>query len=212
MSLSRIADRRILPSPGMKTVVSESANVDAIIRLILEADRQSRPFTAQFARYLKGKTDLDTLRNVWKFTREHIEYVRDAPGNEIVKSPGATWKDRFGDCKSMSVFIGSILANLGYRYKYRVAFYDPAKPEQGHIYPIAYTSSGEVIVDAVNSRFNQEVRYWKAFDYEPASGRKQPAVAINGVGALSAELGTTLYIGAIVVGGFLVWRYIVKRA
>jgi len=210
MNLSRIADRRILPSPGLKTVVSESANVDAIIRLILEADRQSRAFTAQFARHLKGKNDVDTLRNIWKFTREHIEYVRDAPGNEIVKSPGATWKDRFADCKSMSVFIGSILANLGYRYKYRVAFYDASKPEQGHIYPIVYLPSGEVIVDAVNSRFNHEVRFWKAYDYE--SGRKTPAVAINGVGALSAELGTTLYIGAMVVGGFLVWQYILKRA
>ena len=51
------------------------------------------------------------LESIWTFVHTKIEDVRDEPGDERIKLPAVTWKDRYGDCKSMSLFIGSILKN-----------------------------------------------------------------------------------------------------
>ena len=203
-----IANRTIEPSTGTRIRVSDDADVAKIIALIMQADRLSRPFTRRFARNLRGKNDLGTLRNVWSFVKDNVKYERDRPGSEVVKSPGALWESRVGDCKSFSVMIGSLLSNLGYAYKYRVAFYNPDAPEQGHIYPVAVLQNGtEVIVDAVHTRFNAEAKYWKAYDYEPASGERKKASRLAGLG-LPIEQGMSWYIGGIIaaVAAIIWWK------
>lgn len=159
-------------------VMYQDGDVDDIIEVILYADTMSRGFTKRLAKELKGKTDYETLRNIWNFTKQNVRYVRDRVGQEVIKSPGKTWHDRKGDCKSFSVFEGSLFQNLGYKYKYRVAFYNPRHPNSGHIYPIVILPGGrEVIMDAVHTRFDDEVPYWKAYDYEPTTAQKS---ALNG--------------------------------
>lgn len=172
------ATNRIKKGLGKIYTMYLSGDVDDIVNTILHADKLAAPFTKDFAESLRGADDLETLKNIWSFTRREIEYVKDKPGHEIVKSPGQTWKDRKGDCKSHTVFIGSILKNLGYPYIYRVAFYDRKNPEQGHIYAIAILPDGRrVVVDSVNDRFNHEHTYWKKKDYP-----RQPAE----IGAIKA--------------------------
>lgn len=184
--LSIIANRYIDKSPGQRTVFYEDGGVDEIIQVILHADRLSRPATARFAQMLRGKTDERTLYNVWRFVRRNIRYIRDTPGHEVIKSPMRTWQDRFGDCKSHSVFVGSLLKNLGYRYFYRVAFYDRRHPEQGHIYAIAQLPGGrEIIVDSVNDAFNDEHGpIWKYYDYETGHGDRVGA-GLSGIAGRS---------------------------
>lgn len=182
--LAAIAKRHILPSPGEVTTVTENADMAKIISTIMDADELSKPFTAQFARYLQGRDDQETLSNIWTFVKKEIKYVRDRPGNEVVKSPGQLWKSREGDCKSFSIFIGSILNNLGYNYKYRVAIYSPLTPQQGHIYPVAILPDGEeVVVDAVHTRFDDEAKYYKAWDYTPGKTGRKAVSSISGIGS-----------------------------
>jgi len=164
--MRRPATEKIKRSLGKMYTMYLSGDVDDIVSTILHADQLAPAFTKEFSESLRGANALETLRNIWSFGRQEIRYVKDRPGHEIVKSPGKTWRDKAGDCKSQTVFIGSILKNLGFPYKYRVAFYDKKNPEQGHIYAIAVLPSGkEVIVDSVNDRFNHEVKYWKKKDY-----------------------------------------------
>lgn len=182
--LAAIAKRHILPSPGEVTTVTENADMAKIIATIMDADERSKPFTAQFAHYLKGRNDYETLGNIWNFVKTEIRYVRDRPGDEVVKSPGQLWKSREGDCKSFSIFIGSILNNLGYNYKYRVAIYSALTPQQGHIYPVAILPDGEeVVVDAVHTRFDDQAPYYKAWDYIPGTTGRKPVSSISGIGA-----------------------------
>jgi hypothetical protein len=210
MSLSTLADRYIEKSTGKKELIHRNGNVDQIIAVILDADQKGRGFTRRFARHLKEGTDRQTLRNVWKFTKSNIKYVRDRAGDEVIKSPGATWETRKGDCKSFSVFIGSILGNLGYEYKYRVAFYDPKTPEQGHIYPIAVLKDGtEVIVDAVWDYFDSEVPYWKAYDYDPRSGTRSQ---LSGIGNKPVLLGLSMgWIKTLAIAGIAGWALFGKK-
>lgn len=172
------AHRHIRKSTGKATVMFKNATVENIVQAILYADKQSKSFTDQYAPMLRASTDLGTLTNIWAFVRDNIRYEQDDWGEEVIKSPGRTWQDQEADCKSMSVMVGSLAQNLGYRYFYRVAFYDPDRPNAGHIYPVVVLDDGtQVIVDPVNSRFNHEYRYWKKQDYQPDH---KFAAAING--------------------------------
>lgn len=210
MSLSTLADRYIEKSTGKKELIHRNGNVDQIIAVILAADQKGRGFTKRFARHLKAGSDRQTLRNIWKFTKSNIKYLRDRAGDEVIKSPGATWETRKGDCKSFSVFIGSILGNLGYDYKYRVAFYDPKTPEQGHIYPVAILKDGtEVIVDAVWDYFDSEVPYWKAYDYNPSDGTRSQ---VSGIGTKPVLLGLSLnWIKTLAIAGLATWAILGKK-
>jgi len=172
----------IAPSPGKTLVLHDDGEVQDIIRAILQADRKAKPFTVQFAWKIRRNSQRASLRTLWRFVRENIEYRRDWPGHEVVKSPARTWEDGYGDCKSMSVFIGSVLQNLGIPYVYRVVFFDPQRPEQGHIYPVATVKGKEIILDAVHTRFDEEVPYWKKTDYNPR------AVALAGIPAGVGEV------------------------
>lgn len=202
--LAIIANRYIEKSPGQRTVFYEDGGVDEIIQVILHADRLSQPATARFASMLRANSEERTLYNVWRFVRKNIRYIRDTPGHEVIKSPMRTWQDRFGDCKSHSVFTGSLLKNLGFRYFYRVAFYDRRQPEQGHIYAIARLNDGrEIIVDSVNDAFNDEHGpIWKYYDYETSRGDRVGAGVAglsgtgggNWIGTLAKGIGLALFI------------------
>lgn len=188
-----------------RRVVTETypdARIKDIVDTILYADQRGSAFTARLAPHLSAKNDYETLRNIWKFTRKHIRYRRDRAGRELVKSPGATIQDGYADCKSMSVFIGSILRNLGFDYFYRVARYDPATPEQGHIYPIVVLPGGKkVVVDAVNNRFDQEYEYWRKQDYSPRAALPASAVSgSEGDAAVPPKSNTAVWIALFALG------------
>jgi hypothetical protein len=155
-----------------RTVLTTRGNVWKIVETIVQADRESAEFTEELAANLRQSSDLKSLREAWTFVKTHVRYVRDRAGMETVKSPGKTWADQKGDCKSFSVFIGSLLQNWGIPYVYRVAFYDPQNPQSGHIYPVALLDGKQIPVDAVHTRFGEEARYWKAYDIQPATGQR----------------------------------------
>lgn len=163
-------------SSNKEQVMQTNARINDIVRVIMHADSKASRFTERLAEHLRSADDMSTLHNVWAFTKQHIRYRRDRAGKEVVKSPGRTWEDGYADCKGMSIFIGSILKNLGYKFVYRVARYDSSNPDQGHIYPVVMLDGKEVVVDAVHKSFNREYPYWRKRDYEPAAG----AAAVSG--------------------------------
>lgn len=158
---------RIRNSPGIATQLYRNARIGDIVQAVLHADAKGSYFVEGMAESLHRNTDRETLRAVWHFVKDNIRYVRDPLGHELVKSPGAMWASKTGDCKSFSVTIGSLLRCLGYKYFYRVARYDPKHPEMGHIYPVVVVNGREIIVDAVHDHFDREYDYWKKQDYTP---------------------------------------------
>jgi predicted transglutaminase-like cysteine proteinase len=156
--------RLIRPSTGKTTVTHEDGDTRDIIDTILAADRKAAWFTTDLARSIKGASERDTCRNIWTFVRQNIRYVRDEAGNERIQSPGALWKSGKGDCKSFSVFEASCLRNLGIPYSYRFTAYNGAS-DYGHVYVVAHTSDGDIIMDAVHTRFDDEVPHTKRKDH-----------------------------------------------
>lgn len=162
-----------------KTVVDREGTVEDVVHLIIDRDKYTAGHTKELAEYLEAETDKQTFRNIWKWVKKNIRYIPDAE-IERVKSPGATYRDGYADCKSMALMVGSILQNLGIPYYYRVTFYDENNPDYGHIYVVAKPKGGaEVSIDPVHDQFNDEPNWWKKKDYMPNYTRMQ---AIQGLG------------------------------
>lgn len=138
-----------------------------IIETIMDMDRQSHRWVRSdaAAQCLRGDTEEETLRNVWAFVKRNVQYRADAEGHEKVKSPGALFASRVGDCKSYSIAEAALLRALDIPYKYRFASYEPG--DFTHVYIMARTRSGWIPLDAVHTAPLEEARYYRKKDIQP---------------------------------------------
>jgi len=150
----------LFPKPkGETKVVKKYANLEDTLELMRHITESTLEDTEKIADLLKAPTEDQTCSNIWHFCFNHLQYTKDEMGKEQVRRPSRTWRDRKQgvDCDCMSVFIGSILTNLGIPFSFRLTQYH--SPEFEHVYPIAHTKNGVIIMDAVVHEFNREVRY-----------------------------------------------------
>lgn len=198
-----IASRTILTPDGKADVMYRVGDTEDIIKVILEADSKAAKDTAAFASSFAPS--YAGLRKLWNFVHDNIKYIEDKPGHERIKSPAVTWQDRYGDCKSMSVFIGSVLNNLGIPYNYRFVGYKKGN-DVSHVYVVAYLGNREVILDAVHHRFDEEVSYTHGCEYSIQDGKavKLENCKINGT---NHQTSTSWWsTAALIIGAFLILR------
>lgn len=123
--------------------------------------------TAKIAPLLKGKTLADTCQNIWSFIYNHIQYKNDRPGVEELRRPRRSWAERTTgvDCDCMSLFAGSILANLGIDFKFRITKYAAGWQHVYVIVPLPTDTSKYYVIDCVLDKFNYEKPYTDKFDH-----------------------------------------------
>lgn len=141
---------------SIDTVIKYDFDTQDIISLIKRVDKDAaeKRYSKRFAKRLRGKDDLETCYNVWKFIKTNIRYIADPSGHEKVKSPHQTIQDGYGDCKSMSLLGVDLLRELGIDADYMFVAWKPFGEVQ-HVYIV--TTKG-IIIDAVHTRFNEEVK------------------------------------------------------
>jgi hypothetical protein len=194
--MQALKKRHIAPGHAFDKLFPKSIKQDKVIRpegkarlhhtinLIKQVVRDTKGDTALLAKTLKGKTLEDTCENIWNFVYHHIQYARDKAGVEQVRRPSRTWADRKKgvDCDCYTVFISSILSNLNIPHKVRITKYG-GKSHFQHIYPIVPSKAGYLTLDCVTDRFNYEVPYSEAKDFDIADRR--PVGEINGIREVS---------------------------
>lgn len=130
--------------------------------------------TAAIAKILKGANRYETCRNVWNFVYDHIRYKIDQPDLEQIRNPARSWADRKSgvDCDCYTVFIGSILVNLGIPVVNRVTAYTgtwqhiyPIVPVSGQSLPENPKRSDYIVIDCVKDRFDDEQTFSKNKDF-----------------------------------------------
>lgn len=128
--------------------------------------------TLRIANALKGATRGETARNLWNFLYSHVQYTKDNPLREQLRTPLRTWKDRKAgvDCDCYSIFISSVLTNLGIPHAMRIAAYNGG--EYQHVYVVVPTGqqstvdSGQYItIDPVVDAFDKEASFTKKKDF-----------------------------------------------
>lgn len=149
----------LFPRPeGEEIEIKKDADVNATINFIPKVVLETLNDTKGIAKFLKADTLNETCSNIWHFVYNHIQYAKDQDGIEQIRRPSRTWNDktRGVDCDCYTVFISSILTNLGIDHKYRITKYKNRNYFQ-HIYPIVPTSGANYItIDCVVNRFNYE--------------------------------------------------------
>ncbi|WP_299313230.1 hypothetical protein [uncultured Aquimarina sp.] len=176
-------DHLIPQSVQKDTVIvgSGKAKLEDTLQLMQLVVRETLNDTTLLAKKLKTNSVQDTCKNIWSFVYQHIQYKMDKTGIEQVRRPSRTWADRMTgvDCDCYTVFIGSILTNLGIPFKMRITKYG-GKHHFQHVYPIVPTPNGHIIIDCVADQFNYEVPYSEKQDIEAIGSFR-----INGLGTLS---------------------------
>jgi hypothetical protein len=124
--------------------------------------------TEKLASYLKGKSkdEKDLYKNIFDFCYNHIQYHLDRNGVEELRRPAVSWRDRkYGvDCDDFTMFIASILYNLGKPFEFRITKYN--RPNYQHIYLIVPVGNGShITIDPVLDTFNYEKPYSHKKDF-----------------------------------------------
>jgi hypothetical protein len=150
---------------GNNSTIRKNANVYHTVAFIPKVVNETLDQTKQLTELLKSNNTYETCKNIWHFVYEHINYKKDATGYEQIRSPARAWHDRFTgvDCDCYSVFISSILSNLGIPHTLRITKYH--RDYFQHIYPVVPFQNGYITLDCVTDRFNYEVPFSEKKDY-----------------------------------------------
>lgn len=154
------------PAKGKNITVKKEALLIDTMKWVKRVIAKTLDQTKKIANHLQGTSERETCKNIWNFCFRHIQYKMDKKRKEQIRTPNRAWMDRKTgiDCDCFTVLICSILENLNIPFVFRLTRYEATNFE--HIYPVALTRNGEVIIDCVVHQFNYEVPYTEKKDME----------------------------------------------
>lgn len=161
----------IKPALDRKDLRKKSFRTNDIIKLVQEVIRTDVDDTEVLAR--RFTPDRAGFRALFDFVDAHFRYKEDPAGIQWVQSPSYLWKTRVGDCKSYTVFISSVLQNIGVPHLIRYVAYGGR--QYRHVYPVALLNGEEIPLDVVWKKqergpFGKEKRYKKKKDFRVEAG------------------------------------------
>lgn len=177
---SSIISSFIAPAKNKKTLVKKQYVTSDIITEVLEADKKSWLDTIDIMLRVPLTTESELCADIWNILKHDVKYQVDVPGDQLVKSPSALWSTGFGDCKSYSIFTASLLKNYGIPYTYRFVSFSNS-PIPTHVYIIAHTKQGNIIIDAVWHYFNSEKKFTFKIDKNMAGLYRVEGIGKNGL-------------------------------
>lgn len=121
--------------------------------------------TAAIAKVLKGVTIEQSVKNVWQFLYNNIQYKKDEKDREQLREPIVAWADRATgiDCDCFSILASSILLNMGIDNAIKMCSTSLDKAF-GHVYVVVPKNSiitnrnSYWVVDACLHRFDDEAK------------------------------------------------------
>lgn len=170
---------------GEEIELMPDGTVHDTLRHMQKIVRSTLPQTKRIASKLKGPTRQATCRNLFNFLYRHVQYKKDNPIREQLRTPLRTWKDRATgvDCDCYSIFISSVLTNLGIPHAFRMAGY---QGDFQHVYVIVPKSgddySSYFTIDPVVDRFDYETPFNKKYDHG-----MNKVTMLNGVGECNTK-------------------------
>ena len=163
MNLSRTLEPKhrwdkYFPDSQCRPVPLGSGNTAFGIEQMVQWAKKHAWQTKKLANALKGKTLVETLKNVHRFAYKNFQYKPDSYEQHL-ESPACAWKKRETgmNCKGYSIIISSILQNLGVPHFFRRVSYRPG--EYSHVFVVVPAGRREYILDATLPTFNYTPRY-----------------------------------------------------
>jgi transglutaminase-like putative cysteine protease len=208
------ATRYIEQVPRREIVHHEWGDTKDIITVLMAVVNKDhlKSQVRRFAKEFKGH-DADSqyrqLKELHRFCRRNIRYMKDPDGLQDIMHPARTWSERRGDCKSLTVFIFFVCRALGVPCFIRFASYEKSK-NIGHVYPVAILDGRAVPVDAVFEHFDGEEKATYVKDYFPAISDLEEMRAISRESRKAAIGGITRFAVPrwvrVTLGGLFVYQ------
>ena len=148
------------PFENNRVLIKKRQSVADIMRLTLQAhDDFAKDYDLIASRFMRG-SNVDTLRAIFHFLKEEIDYVEETERAQIIKSPAAILETGHCDCKCYSLFVGGILDALNrqggrFDWNYAYASYNRGVHTPGHVFVQCRVNGVEYWVDPVLETFNQ---------------------------------------------------------
>lgn len=160
---------KYFPKPlGNKTVVAKGTDPTNTVELMAIQILAELPQTKAISQVLKRSNIVDTVKAVWQFAHDYIQYEYDdvnkplADRDEVLRSSSQIWAERKSgvDCDDFTKICVSILKNLGITSAIK-AISMRADGALQHVYCVVPISKnidakGYLVVDACLHQFNQE--------------------------------------------------------
>lgn len=155
-----------------KILVTADADTADIMRDVLAVIRDTNPNDIKdFIRKERIKANFEGLHQLWDWVKQNVVYKEDDSEDQAIQTANYTyWERNKGtDCKSFTVFMCKCFEVLNIPYTVRFAAYSHSNGNFVHVYPIAHLKgSGNVIMDAVWTKFNSQKKYTKTKDFKMA--------------------------------------------
>lgn len=162
----------LVPKPEGKNEVVKSSNADPerdTVPMLMRNVKRQKWQGAKLAQALKKSSRYETVKNIYDFIFDHIQYELDPPGSETVRSLRRMIADRKGDCDCFASAIANLLLNQNIPFAFRIAAYKGSS-DYSHIYIVVPKSgndlsNGYYTIDPVVHRFNYEVPFTTKKDF-----------------------------------------------
>jgi len=162
----------LVPKPEGKNEVVKSSNADPerdTVPMLMRNVKRQKWQGAKLAQALKGSSRYETVKNIYDFIFDHIQYELDPPGSETVRSLRRLVADKKGDCDCFASAIANLLLNQNIPFAFRIAAYKGSS-DYSHIYIVVPKSgndlsNGYYTIDPVVHRFNYEVPFTTKKDF-----------------------------------------------
>lgn len=126
---------------GKKTLIKQKGYTKDIVKAILDVYNESAGQTAELVANASDDLQLiDIVEKLWEILY-NVKYKEDPQGQQWIKTPARLLSDKEGDCKSITLFVNSVLSNLGYKTWFRFVSYDK-RSDYSHVYTIVEDKDG----------------------------------------------------------------------
>lgn len=133
-------------SDGKNIFICDGLNKD-IVAAVTTLYQRWKDQPKQLVSGIGGSDEEQKCEAVFAYMVEHVDYLLDPVGKQLIKSPARLLADGNGDCKSLTMFVSCCLHCLGISHIIRFVSFD-GDSQYTHVYPVALLKDGrEVILD-----------------------------------------------------------------
>ena len=155
--------KRTIPDTHTRVIYRGEGMTDDIFARIRADIPEAISQTKVFSRCLYDACGRDAeilLRELYSFLVDNVRLCIDPIGVQYVKKPAALVhdSDRRADCKSYSIFIASVLANLNIPFRFKFCSWKPYDKNVRHVFIEAHPDDGvrRRVLDVNLKRYNTE--------------------------------------------------------
>ncbi len=150
---------------GTNPILERDADVFSTLEHMEAIVAKYKHQAAPIARHLQAGNRKATCKNIFDWCYNHIQYKLDKAGEEQLRTPLRSWKDRKTgiDCDCYSILVASILSNLNIPFAFRIIKLN-GKADYQHVYvvvpsvgtDITKSRSSYIVIDPVLDKFDKE--------------------------------------------------------